>query len=31
MSVDASTIAGLALALCVLVACLIGAFSDPED
>jgi hypothetical protein len=29
-SVDASTIAGLLLAVCVLVACLLGAFHDPE-
>ena len=28
---DASTVAGLLLAVCVLVACLVAAFDDPED
>jgi hypothetical protein len=29
--VDVSMLAGIALAVCVLVACLVAAFNDPED
>jgi hypothetical protein len=31
MSDDVSMLAGIGLAACVLVACLIAAFHDPED
>jgi hypothetical protein len=31
MNVDVSMLAGLGLALCVLAACLLAAFNDPED
>ena len=31
MTTDPSMLAGIGLAVCVLVACLIAAFHDPED
>jgi hypothetical protein len=31
VSDDVSMLAGIGLAVCVLIACLVAAFSDPED